>query len=381
MVKTKDQGSLFLHVLPPYRLGKKHTSLESYDEAVRNTARRNETQQPTEFSLVVLLSPNNQQGRVSCSNISILLGKKLRGFGKGFYNCFGGKLEKKLDEHKHPARGAVREVHEETGIIVPLDVMEESFVGNLDFTFDDWEVNKAMKVHLYCVVLSMPSKHHDANSNTIISNGSNILAIDPEMIRGCEEIEPVWFGNAYDIPLHQMFADDSIWLTELLKHYDTMFKSIPSPSISKTQTKTKFMFDAWFHFQAGGADTNHILHRYVQINQSEDILCSTDPPRQTKKKITLEKQLFHALHLNHIHSPSIKEFKENYAMANAVRRHMGDEDRMEYVIDVAGGHGALGKYVIYLDLKCNQHDLTVVSYHDSCFISRLDKEMPHCYCH
>ena len=56
---------------------------------------------------------------------------------------------------------------------------------------------------------------------------------------------------------------------------------------------------------------------------------------------TLEKQLFHALHKNRI--TSIKEFKEAWAMANAVRKFLRDEERMEYVIDVAGGHGVLGK--------------------------------------
>lgn len=344
MAKPTNQSSPFAHVLPSSQLGTSHTSPDSYNQATSQTGKRNESEVPIEFSLVVLLTPNSQQQqqRGNSSNVRILLGKKLRGFGKGFYNCFGGKLEKSLDEHKHPAKGAVREIKEETGVNVPIQVMEDDYVGTLNFTFEDWEVNKAMKVYLYCVVLSLSSEKQDGD--VLNPDGSRSVVVDPEEIRGCDEIEPVWFNDAFDIPLQQMFADDSLWLTMLLKHYDDIFKPKPSLSTKQSSARKNLMFDAWFHFQAGGAETNQILHHHIQMNGPETIpLCSSYPPKSTETKFTLEKQLFHALHLNHIHSPSIKEFKENYAMANAVRRHMGDEDRMEYVIDVAGGHGALGK--------------------------------------
>jgi hypothetical protein len=233
----------------------------------------------------------------------------------------------------------VREIQEETGIHIPLEVMEDGFVGSLNFTFDDWEVNKSMKVYLYCVVVSLSS---DGESNSLSTNGA--IVIDPESIRGCDEIEPTWFHNIFDIPLQQMFADDSLWLTMLLSYYNQVFES-QNCSAAQYPDKQKLKFDAWFHFEPGGAESNRILHHHIQLNQSngDTVLCSTSPPVPIEAKFTLEKQLFHALHLNHIHSPSIKEFKENYAMANAIRRHMGDEERMQYVIDVAGGHGALGK--------------------------------------
>jgi|GEM_PF-5287630 len=328
---------LFPNALGASQLGTRHSSLDSYSDAVYRCRKSNGHDIPTEFSLVVLLSSDYHQRQQR--NISILLGKKLRGFGKGFYNCFGGKLEKGLGECKHPAKGAVREVQEETGIQVPLQVMEDRYVGTLNFTFEDSEVNKAMKVYLYCLFLSFNGSKelndHDLN------DGTAEVMISRDIIRGCDEIEPIWFTNIYDIPLQQMFADDSLWLVMLLRHYDDVFDSNENSSISTR----KFMFDGWFHFESGGAETNSISHYHIKTNQSNEFLCTTSPPKLVQTKYTLEKQLFHALHLNHINNPSIKEFKESWAMVNAVRRFMGDGARMQYVIDVAGGHGALGKIV------------------------------------
>jgi len=128
-----------------------------------------------------------------------------------------------------------------------------------------------------------------------------------------------------------MFADDddSLWLRMLLTHYDST-DAEPEPP--------KLKFDAWFHFNPGGTETNSIMHHYTQI---------------IAPKITFEKRLFHALHVNHIHSPSVKEFKENWVMANSVRTFMKDEGRMEYVLDVAGGHGALAALFLLLVPKCH----------------------------
>jgi len=81
---------------------------------------------------------------------------------------------------------------------------------------------------------------------------------------------------------------------------------------------------------------------------------SSLPKKEAGGVFTLEQRLFHALHTNNIHSPSIKEFKENWAMANAVRSYMNDnESRMEYVLDVAGGHGALAALFLLLVPECH----------------------------
>jgi 8-oxo-dGTP diphosphatase len=326
------------HVLPSSRLGESHESLSSYTEAVFAKRRRHDPDLPTaEFSLVVVLSPNarprddDRSGDSSGGgDLSILLGKKLRGFGKGFYNGFGGKLERSRGEHDRPAMGAVRELEEETGIALPLSVMEDGFVGVLNFTFEDSDMHGAMRIHLFCAFVSMSQQHDDTSSHN--GDGNNmehsgqqyarhtLVAVRSNQIRGCDEIEPRWFHRMDSIPLDQMFCDDSLWLTMLMNHYAACGDDPPP----------KLNFDAWFHFHPGGTDANSIMHHFIQI-------------KEVPEKLTLEKRLFHALHINHVHSPSIKEFKENWSMANAVRKYMKDERRMEYVLDVAGGHGALGE--------------------------------------
>ncbi|KAL7467529.1 hypothetical protein ACHAXS_007769 [Conticribra weissflogii] len=342
--------NLFYHALPPKRLGTRHVSLESFRNATLQPDKNYEDDMPSEFSLVAILSKDRNEGNKiddKKSNIRILLGKKLRGFGKGFYNCFGGKLEKENDEFNNPASGAVREVREETGISFPLCQMENSYVGQINFTFEDWKDNHAMKVHLFCVFVNLLE-----DGNNLTCNQTDALSIHSYQIRGCDEIEPRWFQNAYDIPLHEMFADDTVWLTMLLRHYDT---SMQQP------LRQKLKFDAWFHFYPGGAENNSIKHHFVQVNHP---VKSTPEPIDSLVHLSIrndcnrehsysfEKKLFHALHNNGISSPTIKEFKENWAMANAVRSFMKDENRMLAVIDVAGGHGALGALFLALLPKC-----------------------------
>ena len=332
-----------------------------------------------EFSLVVVLSPNahprddDRRGDSSGGgDLSILLGKKLRGFGKGFYNGFGGKLEKSRGEHDHPAKGAVRELEEETGIIVPLSVMEDGFVGVMNFTFEDGDVHGPMRIYLYCAFISLSQQSDDASphngdGNYLVHSKEQhyarhaLVTVRSTQIRGCDEIEPKWFQRM-GIPLDQMFCDDSLWLTMLLNHYVACGNDPPP----------KLNFDAWFHFHPGGTDANSIMHHFIQIK---------DAP----KKLTLERRLFHALHVSHIQSPSIKEFKENWSMANAVRTYMQDESRMTYVLDVAGGHGALGEFCRYFFYcvrvrRASFHSIVVGS-HRSCAFSDTSPDMSLCRCH
>ena len=336
-VDSNQDAPAFRHALDSSRLGRRHDSLESYTAAVGRGRQLHNEDIPKEFSLVTILRRNEdkQPGNIDNgrSSLSILIGKKLRGFGAGFYNCFGGKLEKDLGEQKQPAMGAVRETKEETNISVPLSTMEESFVGTIRFTFDDWQENRAMKVHLFCVFVSLSADEtcsaptHNANANTI--------NIDPDQIRGCDEIEPIWVHNCYDLPLQQMFADDSIWLPMLLQHHESNIGA-------------NMKFNAWFHFHKGGAKTNSIKHYYIQRHDQDKFI---DAPKQSEK-FTLEKKLFHALHDNHIHNPSIKEFKESWNFANSVRSFLKEGKRMTHVLDVAGGHGALAALFLLLVPEC-----------------------------
>ena len=324
------------HKLPASRLGTHHANLLSYKDAISRSDKGDLP--PTEYSLVVVLSPNHPEGKHGDSNLSIMLGKKLRGFGEGFYNSMGGKIEK----NESSAEGARRELEEESGIKVSLSNMEESFVGIINFTFEDSDANKSMRVYLYCVFVSLSNDDYEQSTYQFAQPISNV---DPNDIRGCDEIEPRWFHNIHNMPLNTMFADDSVWLTMLLTNYNN-------------NCKEKLMFDAWFHFYPGGTETNTIMHHYIQINEVDD-KCVMDGNGKAPEKMTLEKRLFHELHANHIHSPSIKEFKENWAFANAVRSNFGkEEERMEFILDVAGGHGALGALFLLLVPGC--HTATII---------------------
>lgn len=61
----------------------------------------------------------------------------------------------------------------------------------------------------------------------------------------------------------------------------------------------------------------------------------------------MERRLFHELHENGINTPSIKEFKEAIAFVNRTR-NLYDPRKIDVVLDVAGGHGALAAlYLIF----------------------------------
>jgi 8-oxo-dGTP pyrophosphatase MutT (NUDIX family) len=112
----------------------------------------------------------------------VLLGMKKRGFGQGYYNGFGGKVE----TGETVEEAAARELKEEAGVVAVS--MEKR--GILTFHFDDnpqpWEV------HVYHV---------------------------PDFVgEPCEseEMAPVWFSYA-DIPYDRMWQDDQFWYPEFLQ--------------------------------------------------------------------------------------------------------------------------------------------------------------------
>lgn len=289
----------FPHVQPEEKLGTRHSSLEAFCKAAYNIF--SPSHKEKKYTLVLVTEPARKR---------ILLGTKHRGFGQGFFNSFGGKMEAGETE----AECARRELHEETGILVPLPKVSDAKVGTLRFTFDDGPTK--MTVHLFRINVDT-SSGNDAKENT--ANSEGYFRLDPSIVRGCDEITPVWFDDWYQIPLRTMFADDSVWLTHLL------------------DTKEQLLLDGYFHFDAGGQETNKILHYHLDMgfrNANGAIAATADT-------FSLEKRLFHELHQQHVRSIDIKEFKESYAFVNAVRKFF-DKDSFDFVIDVAGGHGALG---------------------------------------
>jgi 8-oxo-dGTP pyrophosphatase MutT (NUDIX family) len=256
--------------LPSSRLGQSHSTLEAFCEAVQFTAHKSK-----EFTLVVVTDQKR-----------ILLGMKNRGFGEGMYNSFGGKFD---SPEESVEACACRELEEETNIKIPLEEMKKCKVGIQRYSFQQDPVEMVM--HVFRIDI------HDKKCE----------------IRQCDEITPEWFDDYHQIPLDNMFADDSLWLTELLS------------------SSTPVLINGSYHFREDCQETNTILHYHM------DVTCAR------KQAFSLEKRLFHAIHSNKVHSPSVKEFKECYAFLTAIRNSFKNANKQDFdiVIDVAGGHGAL----------------------------------------
>jgi 8-oxo-dGTP pyrophosphatase MutT (NUDIX family) len=106
----------------------------------------------------------------------VLLGEKKRGFGAGFWNGFGGKVDagESVDE------AALRELREEAGI----EAVDTTRRGLLTFVYDDQ--SRPMEVHVY--------------------HASRFTGVPVET----EEMRPKWW-DVEDLPFERMWPDDEIW--------------------------------------------------------------------------------------------------------------------------------------------------------------------------
>lgn len=112
----------------------------------------------------------------------LLLGMKKRGFGKGRWNGFGGKV----NSNESIDLAAKRELKEETGIIA--QDMEK--FGILDFKFPNNP--EIWQMHIFKV---QKFKGEPQES---------------------EEMRPQWF-HVKDIPFEQMWPDDKYWIPLFLR--------------------------------------------------------------------------------------------------------------------------------------------------------------------
>ncbi len=115
-------------------------------------------------------------------NDRILLGMKKRGFGKGRWNGFGGKVN--VNETIEEA--VIREVKEESC----LDITNPKKRGVIEFSFEK-DKSEILQVHIFSV---------------------NDFSGTP---KETEEMLPKWF-NIDDIPYNDMWPDDKYWLPMLL---------------------------------------------------------------------------------------------------------------------------------------------------------------------
>ena len=112
----------------------------------------------------------------------VCLALKKRGFGEGNWNGYGGKLE----EGESIIDAAIREIHEESLVVVEPKNLEKVCI--VEFIFTD---GKHLEVHTFFARTW---------------NG------EPQET---EEMKPSWF--AYDaIPYDKMWADDEYWFPKAL---------------------------------------------------------------------------------------------------------------------------------------------------------------------
>ncbi len=112
----------------------------------------------------------------------LLLGMKKRGFGEGWYNGFGGKLE----NNESLEEAAFREMEEESGIITKT--VEKK--GILYFDFIDSQEH--LEVHVFQI------KEYEGEPTE------------------SEEMKPEWF-DVDKIPFDNMWPDDPYWLPLFLE--------------------------------------------------------------------------------------------------------------------------------------------------------------------
>lgn len=142
-----------------------------------------ETKKKVVATLVVVVHPDGKQ---------ILMGRKLRGFGKGKITGYGGKLE----PGETPRQTIRREFHEESSFLLPEEDFER--IGVIDFEFPyhpDWG--------FVCYVFR--------------------IAPFTETPPLSDELDPRWV-ELNDLPAKEMWADNAHWL--VLAAHGEHFKAV-----------------------------------------------------------------------------------------------------------------------------------------------------------
>jgi len=128
--------------------------------------------------------------RHTADGAQVLLGLKKTGFGAGKWVGLGGHIE----DGEKPAAAAVREVEEESGLVVPADSLQH--MASIEFLFP-----------------ARPS--WDQTAQVFVTWAFEGEAADSD------EISPRWFGEE-ELPLGLMWDDAKYWLPAVLagQHVD-----------------------------------------------------------------------------------------------------------------------------------------------------------------
>jgi 8-oxo-dGTP diphosphatase len=130
--------------------------------------------------------------RQTAAGPEVLLGLKMAGFGTGKWVGLGGHIE----EGEKPERAAVREVEEESGLLVPADSLQH--MASIEFRFParpEWDQTAEVFV-------------------TSVYQGEALES---------DEVAPRWFGE-HELPLSKMWDDAKYWLPRVLagQHVDVL---------------------------------------------------------------------------------------------------------------------------------------------------------------
>eukprot|EP00898_Chlorokybus_atmophyticus_P004449 jgi/Chlat1/5004/Chrsp32S04974 len=129
---------------------------------------------PKQFTLLIVLRAAATSS--DSEEAAVLIGEKKRGFGEGYFNGFGGKVE----PGESVEEAAQREMREEAGVTA----VDMERCGLLVFRFDDVHVFRA--------------RGYDGE------------------LQETDEMRPVWFPVSA-IPFDRMWADDIHWYPLFLK--------------------------------------------------------------------------------------------------------------------------------------------------------------------
>jgi 8-oxo-dGTP diphosphatase len=130
--------------------------------------------------------------RHSAAGPEVLLGLKKTGFGLGKWVGLGGHIE----EGEKPEAAAVREVREESGLVVPADSLQH--MASIEFRFP---VRPAW----------------DQTAEVFVTS---VFQGQPE---DSDEVAPKWFAER-ELPLEMMWDDAQYWLPLVLagEHVDVL---------------------------------------------------------------------------------------------------------------------------------------------------------------